>query len=651
MKQAIISGVAALGLVVLPALAQAKTQADVAIVKQPMDAFATVTQQHGWLNTSRPLLPEDLHGRLVLLDFWTYCCINCMQILPELGQLETKFSHDLTVIGVHSAKFKNEGETENIRQAILRYGIHHPVVNDFNFATWNAFKVEAWPTFVLIDPNGKVVAQYSGERHFAEMEKDIERVSKDFKGKIRADSLPLKLEKEKEGYSQLSFPGKLAVDADYKGKQALVIADSGHDRILITALDGKVLEVIGSGNKGRADGSFEDVRFNTPQGLALKGDSLYIADTGNHELREANLKTRMVTTIAGDGAQGHVYEGRNMPALKVSIASPWDLTFYPDDRHLVVAMAGLHQLWSYDVVKKTLSVLAGTGDEGLEDGALLSAHLAQPSGVSAFDGKLYFVDAETSSLRVVEKGQVHTLIGSGLFDFGYKPGPRPVARMQHPLGLVATAKGVFVADAYNHSIRRYDTDKGVLEDYAGTGKRGVENGERAKAQFNEPSGLALGDKMLYVADANNRAIRAVDLMTQEVFTFKVQEETQKPVAAALADELPNTMSPSDPLVLASNTPIRLTLGLKAGWHINKDAPSYLAVFDLVQNNAAVVTFDRAHLQQNRMSIPARVGNKYQMQGTFYYCEDKVGAQCMVKSINVPLAFEKDAPQDYSIDLN
>lgn len=612
--------------------------------------LAAITQHKGWLNTTRPLVVDDLRGRVILLDFWTYCCINCMQVIPELAKLEATFGDKLAVIGVHSAKFKNEGDNDNIRHAILRYGIHHPVVNDFDFSTWNAFGIHAWPSFVLINADGDIVDTYAGESSLPALTKAIGDVIAQGGDALRHDALPLRAEARLEKQGVLSFPGKITVVADYKGKPALVVADSGHHRVVIMGLDGVVQEVIGSGNEGRADGAFATAQFNKPQGVLVAQGKLYIADTGNHLLRQADLATGQVTTIAGNGTLGRDTHVKKVPALEVGLASPWDVALWPDDKHIVIAMAGLHQLWSYSLEKNTLSVLAGTGEEGLEDGAAAGAKLAQPSGLSGVKDALYFVDAETSSLRVLENGKIRTLIGTGLFDFGDKNGARGVALMQHPLGLAATPEGIYVADAYNHSIRRYDVAHGVLERFAGTGERGNSDGTLSKAQFNEPGGLALGKDVLYVADTNNRSVRTVDLKKKDVWTFSPQE--QRVVDKVMLEELlPNEVE-VEPLALQHLGTIHLTLGLKNGWHINKDAPSFLALFDLLDHNRPVVSFDRdALLHGKEFLLPPRVGPKYRLQGTFYYCEDAEGSQCLVKSINVPVSYEDPGLKTYSIILN
>ncbi|MFN8711180.1 MAG: thioredoxin family protein, partial [Planctomyces sp.] len=110
-----------------------------------------------WLNTSRPLSIRDLRGKIVLIDFWTYCCINCMHVLPDLKYLEEKYPDQLVVIGVHSAKFENEKLSQNIRDAIQRYEIRHPVVNDNEMLIWRKFGTRAWPTLALIDAEGRYI--------------------------------------------------------------------------------------------------------------------------------------------------------------------------------------------------------------------------------------------------------------------------------------------------------------------------------------------------------------------------------------------------------------------------------------------------------------------------------------------------------------
>ncbi len=607
---------------------------------QPTNIHRLITSQEVWLNTSQPITADELAGRIILLDFWTYCCINCMHVIPDLQYLEEKFGDKLTVIGVHSAKFKNERDTENIRQAILRYGIHHPVVNDFDFRIWQGFGVRAWPTFVLVNPTGMIEEMYSGEGNREEVERDVTRLIEKYGEQLVTSPLPIALEESKAPPSVLSFPGKLAFD----GEETLFVSDSGNQRIVMMTLEGQITGSIGSGKTGSKDGSFEEASFNTPQGIAYQDGALTIADTNNHMLRAANLKTRQVTTLAGTGRQGYERSARHAPALATPLASPWDVEFYPDNGHIAIAMAGTHQLWSYDIVNNTVSVIAGNGRESIDDGHMPFNSLSQPSGLSAVGSKLYFVDSETSSLRVLEDGKITTLIGTGLFDFGYAEGKRGEALMQHAIGVYATPPDVYIADSYNHSIRRYDPATGYLHNFAGHGVRGNKDGVLAEAEFNEPNDvLQIGDK-LYVADTNNHAIRVIDLTAKKVSTLPVQEEQSAVIA--YSDTLPN-LDKTEAATLAPGAAI--AIGLKPNWKINDEAPSYLALFDAAKK--PVASFGLQEVKKQSVTLPMLAEGEYRLQGTLYYCEDREGAQCLIKSFDVPVMVKAGGEKSVTLPLN
>lgn len=592
-----------------------------------------LTSQTGWLNTSRALTAEDLRGRIILLDFWTFCCINCIHVMPDLKYLEDKFGDRLTVIGVHSAKFKNEQDSENIRQAILRHDLHHPVVNDFDFRIWKTFGVRSWPTFILINPDGRIEETYSGEGNRNAIEADIARLMDKYKGHINATALPMALEKDKQPRAYLHFPGKLAYAPEWKGAPVLFVSDSGNHRIVMMRLDGKVEAVIGSGMPGRKDGDFATAQFHTPQGMAWKSGVLYVADTENHLLRAVDFAAQRVTTLAGTGAQGYERTAKNADALTTPLASPWDVAFYPDMDHLAVAMAGTHQLWSYDLLRKTVSVLAGNGRESIDDGVYPYNSLSQPSGVSVTGERLYFVDSETSSLRVLEKGKIVTLIGTGLFDFGLKDGTRKDALMQHPLGLAADENTVYVADSYNHAIRAYDAAKATLVTIAGNGQRGDADGAKAQARFNEPNAVLKQGDLVYVADTNNHRLRVLDLKTHTVRTLPVSPMVNaEEDAPSFSATLPNArvLAPMD---VAAGTSLAVQLTLKDGWKINHEAPSELALFREDAAHTPVAHLTRAQLEPKRAELPALAAGTYRLQGTLYYCEAKEGAQCMVMSVD------------------
>lgn len=585
-----------------------------------------IVMEEQWLNVERPLQAEDLKNRIILLDFWTFCCINCMHVIPDLHYLEKKFGDKLTVIGVHSAKFANERDVDNIRNAILRYKIEHAVVNDKNFKIWNAFGVRAWPTMVLISPHGQISAVYSGEGNRKTMEEDIAALIEKHDNILQTDALPYQLEKASVKTQTLNFPGKLEYAAD---RDVLFISDSGHNRILGVSLDGRVQIEIGSGKQGNKDGSFKEAQFFSPQGLAYKDGKLYVADTNNHIMRLVDLNKQTVTTIAGTGVQGFERRARNDDALKTPMASPWDVVFYPDANHLAIAMAGTHQLWSMDLAKNQVSVLAGNGRESIDDGRYPLNSLSQPSGLSVHDGKLYFVDSETSSLRQFDGDKITTLIGTGLFDFGYEEGELGKGLMQHPLGLFANGTGVYIADSYNHAIRLYDYIGHQLHHYAATNESGLHDGALAATRFNEPNDITKVGPRFYVADTNNHAIRIID--GEQVMTLPIVLP-ENIAAYDFIDELPNAEK-NAPVTVKAGASWQWHLQLSKGWKINNDAPTYIALFEMGGSTPTLVKqFTKEALQKNHViSLPALTpGKDYRLQGTLYYCEDKEGALCLIK---------------------
>ncbi len=593
----------------------------------------SITQVDDWLNTSRPLTADDLKGRIILLDFWTFCCINCIHVIPDLQYLEEKFGHDLTVIGVHSAKFANERDRENIRAAMLRYGVEHPVVNDAAFQVWQSFGARAWPTFVLISPEGRPVEIYSGEGHRDALEERISDLIEEYEGRLNNTPLPIALEADKAPNMLLNFPGKLAhapsVPA-FNNQDILFIANSSDHQILATTLDGAILTTIGSGERGYQDGDYATAQFDKPQGLLYRDNALYVADTSNHVLRKIDLASGEVTTIAGTGKQGYNRRASKVDARSTRLASPWDLAFYPDENHITIAMAGTHQLWVYDIKNDKVSVLAGNGRESIDDGEYPHNSLSQPSGLSVHDGKLYFVDSETSSLRVLEDGAITTLIGTGLFDFGFEDGTRGIGQLQHPLGIHADDTGVYIADSYNHAIRRYDYATGAITTVSGDGKSGDAE-TTAPARYNEPNDiLKIGDAF-YIADTNNHSIRVLnsDNTINNINLFYQSSDKKEQIE----EFLPNLLVDVPVFAPAANAPITVEITLPKGWKINEEAPTWLTLFEEQGDKYTPITsLTREDLKSLNATLPALDAEKtYRLQTTLYYCEDKAGSICLVQS--------------------
>jgi len=481
-----------------------------------------------WLNTDKPIYIRNLGGKIVLLDFWTYACINCMHIIPDLKKLEAKYPNELVVIGVHSAKFTNERDSDNIRQAILRYGITHPVVNDSEFRIWRSYGVRAWPTFVVINPDGYVAGAISGEGNYDVLDKVISMLIEEYDKKSKIDRTPLNLalEKNKAPESLLSFPGKIITNG-LKGESGrLFISDSNNNRIIITDLDGKTIDIIGSGDEGNQDGSFKDSSFNRPQGMSLFGELLYIADTENHFIRLADLSLKTVKTIAGTGQQAKSF-GNGGKALETALNSPWDLIVIDDK--IYIAMAGFHQVWVMSLKDGYIKPYAGNGHEGRLDGKLMESWLAQPSGITTDGKKLYIADSETSSIRSIdlnEKGNVETIVGLDLFEFGDVDGKGREIRLQHPLGVLYHDGKLYVADTYNHKIKIIDPKEKTSKTFLGTGN--TENKDGISPSFYEPSGLAIAGEKLFIADTNNNIIRVADLSSKVVSTLIIKGLDKSP---------------------------------------------------------------------------------------------------------------------------
>lgn len=596
----------------------------------------------GWLNTDKPLSIAALKGKIILLDFWTYGCINCIHIIPDLKKLEAKYANQLVVIGIHSAKFQNEKDTENIRRIILRYEIEHPVYNDSEYAVWQSYGVRAWPTQVLIDPAGYVVGAASGEGNYEDINQAIAKLVYEFRkrGELNEEPLKLVLERAKVGDLPLAFPGKIIADAS---TDRLFIADSNHNRIVVTKLDGTLVDTIGTGEAGAADGGFDKASFHRPQGLALSGDSLYVADTENHLIRRVDLKSRKVETVAGTGQQSHNHLFESGPALTSALSSPWDLQLA--GRTLYIAMAGPHQIWKLDLDKNEVSRFAGSGREARLDGSLAEAGFAQPSGMAVIGQTLYVADSESNIIRAIDlnTGTVKTLVGGDLFDFGDVDGTGDNVRLQHPLGLLADGDKILIADTYNHKIKELDPKRQRVRSLFGTGKPGQADG--VSPSFYEPGGLAQANGKLYIADTNNHAIRVVDLKKRKTSTLRLKGLTPPAASnqtARESDAAPNAeeiKAPAQRLRAGTNAVLEINVELPPGYHLNPLAPQR---YKISVDGGKSITVDEklASSSAKDLKLPLRIPLKVvnagathvRAQATLFYCREDNTGTCRIKTL-------------------
>ena len=530
----------------------------------------------GWLNTGGTELSlAGLRGRIVLLDFWTFCCVNCLHVLDELRPLEEKYADVLVTVGVHSPKFVHESEHGAVVAAVERYGVHHPVLDDPDLTTWKQYAVRAWPTLTVVDPEGYVVAQLSGEGHAHALDTLLADLvaEHESKGTLHRGDGPYVAPAPREGV--LSFPGKMLVLDD----GTLLVSDTAHHSLAhLDADGGTLLRRIGDGTRGLRDGVAAEARFSEPNGLALLppdvaaavGYDVVVADTVNHAVRGVDTATWTTRTVAGTGAQWMQGEPSSGAALGVALSSPWDVAWF--DGAIVVAMAGVHRLDRVDPAAGTVTPYAGTTNEGLVDGELPRAWFAQTSGlvVSADGDTLWLADSETSALRRVRNGVVTTEVGRGLFDFGLMDGPAETALLQHPLGVGMLPDGsVAVADTYNGAIRRFDPQTRTVSTLA-TG-------------LAEPSDVVVvpdadrGHVLLVVESAAHRLVR-VALPDEALAVEGTAYRTQRPptdVAAGALDlevlftppagqKLDDRYGPSTYLVVSSSPPELLAAGAGSG---------------------------------------------------------------------------------------
>ncbi len=458
-----------------------------------------------WLNTDKPLSLAELRGKLVILDFWTFCCINCIHILPTLAKIEKAFGHEVMVIGVHSPKFSAEKDVENVKMAIERYDIHHPIIHDPNHILWAQYNVHAWPTMVFIDPLGYIAYVNTGEPeplHLLNAVRDALDVY-ETKGVLKPAAFTWAQPEIKP--TTLRFPAKIK-PLPGQAKQWM-IADSGHHQIVLLDDNGAEIERYGAGRAGCDDGDKTSATFNSPQGLIANNDSIYVADTGNHAIRRIDRFTGAITTLCGTGTRGMMLINKFEKAIGRSLASPWDLEL--KNHILFFSNAGTHQIGAIDLVEHVVRVVAGSGNEGLRDGNPLTTDMAQPSGLAlnSDKSKLFFTDSETSSIRFIDMDEIkiRTIVGKGLFEFGHSNGAIADATMQHPLGIcLIDDDRILVADSYNGALRLIDMNTRSVSDMDDHAWQCTDD---VCLPFAEPAGIwADGENRLLVCDTNNHRI-------------------------------------------------------------------------------------------------------------------------------------------------
>jgi len=500
--------------------------------------------------------------------------------------------------------------------------------------------VRSWPTVFLIDPLGKIVYSRPGEGVYEPFDELIARVIETFDQERLLNRKPLEfnVERKRAAESILSFPGKVLAD---EKSQRLFIADSNHNRIVIGSPDGEIKEMIGSGAIGLDDGSFEEATFNHPQGMALHGESLYVADTENHAIRLAHLERRTVTTIGGTGEQARQFNVAGFGA-NVALSSPWDLVYH--EGQLYIAMAGPHQLWKMNLKTGEVAPYAGSGRELRVDGPLRQAALAQPSGITTDGKKLYFADSEVSSIRSADldpDGRVETIVGLDLFVFGDEDGVGPKARLQHPLGIVYHDGILYIADTYNNKIKRVYPDTKRCVTFLGTGEEGLRDGD--SPLFYEPGGVSVAAGKLYIADTNNHLIRVADLKTGSVSTLKLQGMEKLTETMRREDVFSEKVLLSRQTIAPGDGTLRIALELPRGYKLTPGAPSNVSL--QIEGEGLSLKDGKSLTTIRNPEFPLSIG--YRATGgegqikanlSLYYCKAAAESLCYFKEVQLILSF-------------
>lgn len=461
-----------------------------------------------WFNVPKPLTLGQVFGRVLILDFWTFSCINCLHILPALRRIERAFEDDVVILGIHSPNFPYERDEKNVAKAIARHQIEHPVVHDPEFKLWDAYNVKVWPTLIMVSPDGKVFARQAGEPDADRLLEAVGNAVRKYKvmGKLRPASLELTKPEKETGL--LRFPGKMK-SLMFKGKRHWAVADSGHHQIAIFDDDGQIVERVGRGAAGNLNGEYNRSAFDNPEGIATAENTIYVGDVGNHLIRKIDLVSQQVTTIAGLGRRGLTLT-KEAVAMDAGLASPFALELLGDK--LIFANTGTHQIGEMDLTTNKIRPLAGKGVKELKDEVGRAAQLAQPAGFAiAPDNKtLYFADSDNSSIRELnlETLEVKTLAGKGMAQSGRKNGPFSTARFMHPMGIVWCEGKLIVADTFNATLRVLDLKEQKVDNFA----TDFECLDPTATPLQDPEGLVWdGENRLFVVDSNAHRILVYNL--------------------------------------------------------------------------------------------------------------------------------------------
>jgi len=591
-----------------------------------------------WLNVIEPLKNSDIKGKIVILHFWSYSCISCIESIEKLKELDESNPNSFAIIGVHNPIFENEKNYNSVKKAVIRHEISYPVINDSDLSLAKKFNVNNNPSFLIFGLNGKMIEKYIGGNSIDELLEQAQKLASKNKFSINHSKLPIVLEKNITIGNILTSPTKIIYveKFSYKNREnpVLIVANSGQNSILVVNLAGEIILKIGNGLRGLVDGNITDARFSYPQGILYDDKNLYVADTGNNSIRLVDFENNKVQTIIGSGEGGEIIEIKKIEAKNVDLSAPTDLEFFPDKSSIAISNSGTNQILSFDVKNKNLSILAGNGDSGEDDGIYPENSLAQTADMSVYGGKLYFVDTKTSSLRVLNKdGVLKTLYSNKISSNSPK-------KLQNPKSLIVDDTGAYISDSFNHIIRKYDFTSQQLNTLFGS-SRGEDVG--IKTEFDEPNGLVSIIDKLYVVDANNSRVLAVNRANGSSTLLDIIPP-QKLSKETFVEYLPNLQKLQD-LFVKSDMEIKVNFNIKRGWKINQIGPSFINLLELKdEKNATLIASNDWNdiLQKKIKSFKLKKDQEYLLQGKIYFCRDTLNSLCYIKSYEQKIIAKEDS---------
>jgi len=307
-----------------------------------------------------------------------------------------------------------------------------------------------------------------------------------------------------------------AVDFDRSGRT--FVAEMGGNRVSVIARDGRVRALAGTGEKGLAGdhGPAAKARLNGPHHLLMGPDgALYVADTWNNVVRRIDLKSGVITRVAGTGRKG--FAGDGGPALEADFNGVFAVAFRGGVLH--ICDVGNRRIRAVDLKTGIVTTVAGTGARGvpLEGTDARTQPLVDPRAI-AFDskGRLYICERGGHALRVVDTdGRIRTVAGTGEAGFSGDGGPALQATMRGPKHIAVDADdSVLIVDTENHAVRRYSPADGTMALVAGTGAAGATGlgGPPERCELNRPHGVLRHPRTghLYIADSDNHRVIRIE---------------------------------------------------------------------------------------------------------------------------------------------